>query len=67
MEASEELEKLIALAPKGDRAADSLLQLGLIAGRLGSTERAQGYFDRLKKDMPDSVAARHIPESHSAR
>jgi tol-pal system protein YbgF len=44
--------------PRGEKAADALLKIGLCHKRLGAPERARAAFEQLKAQFPDSYAAR---------
>jgi len=44
--------------PRGEKAADSLLKIGLCHKRLGAPERARAAIERLKAQFPQSQAAR---------
>ena len=44
--------------PRGEKAADALLKIGLCYQRLGQPERARATFERLKAQFPESDAAR---------
>lgn len=57
-EALVDYERVVRVAPRGERAADSLYHAGLCHRRLGDTSRATSSFARLQRDYPTSVAAR---------
>jgi tol-pal system protein YbgF len=59
--AQESFEGVLSRFGSGKKAPDALLKLGLCQDRLGSSARAQEYFDRLKRDYPQSDAAKRIP------
>jgi tol-pal system protein YbgF len=44
--------------PRGEKAADALLKIGLCHRRLGAPERARAALEQLKAQFPDSYAAR---------
>jgi len=46
----------------GRKAPDALLKIGLCHEKLGAPTRAQDYWARLKRDYPQSDAARKIPK-----
>lgn len=52
-----------ALARGGSKAPDALLKIGLCHERLGSSDRASEYWDRLRRDYPRSDAAKKLPHS----
>jgi tol-pal system protein YbgF len=51
-------ESSLKQEPKGEKAADSLLKIGLCHKRLGSPERARAAIQQLKAQFPQSNAAR---------
>ena len=51
-------QKTVTLAPKGDKAADALLRLGLALRALKREDRAREAWGRLVRDFPDSEAAK---------
>jgi tol-pal system protein YbgF len=60
--ALEAYESAVAREPRGDKAPDALLKIGLCHRHLGSPERARGALQRLKTQFPDSDAARLVKE-----
>jgi tol-pal system protein YbgF len=56
--AMEILETMIRRYPRGNKVPDALLRLGYCSLRLGDPERARTYFERVRREHPDSVAAR---------
>lgn len=48
--------------PRGEKAADSLLKIGLCHRHLGASERAQEAMQRLRAQFPESAAARLLSE-----
>ncbi len=56
--ALEAFESSLAREPKGAKAADALLKVGLCHKRLGAPERARDAMERLKAQFPQSDAAR---------
>jgi tol-pal system protein YbgF len=61
LRAAEQFES--ALARGGSKTPDALLKIGMCHDRLGSTERAKDYWDRLRRDYPRSDAAKKLPQS----
>ena len=57
-EALVDFDRVVRLAPQGERAADSLYHAGLCHRRLGDDVSAASAFARLRRDYPNSVAAR---------
>jgi len=51
-------QKTVTLAPKGDRAADALLRLGLALRALKREDQAREAWSRLVRDFPDSEASK---------
>jgi len=60
LRAAEQFEAVIARF-NGSKAADALLKVGMCHDRLGSSQRAREYWDRLKREYPRSDAAKKIP------
>jgi tol-pal system protein YbgF len=60
LKAAEQFEAVLARYG-GVKAPDALLKIGMAHQRLGSSTRAQEYWDRLKRDYPRSDAAKKIP------
>ncbi len=56
--ALEAFETSLATDPRGDKAADALLKVGLCHKQLGAPERARAAIERLKVQFPQSDAAR---------
>lgn len=56
--ALEAFESSLSREPKGDKAADALLKVGLCHKRLGAPDRARAAMERLKSQFPQSDAAR---------
>jgi tol-pal system protein YbgF len=61
LRAAEQFEAVVARFGIGNKAPDALLKIGMCHERLGGSERAAEYWDRLKRDFPKSEAARKIP------
>lgn len=55
--AIDELELLLARFPDGSKVPDALLRLGMCWERLGDSARARQYFERVRREHPDSSAA----------
>ncbi len=53
-----EFEALLAALPKGGKAPDTLLKIGLCQRALGDGARARRTWERLVREFPTSVAAR---------
>jgi tol-pal system protein YbgF len=60
LRAAEQFEAVIARFG-GNKAPDALLKLGMCHDRLGASQRAREYWDRLKNEYPRSDAAKRIP------
>lgn len=63
LRAAEQFEAVLARFGSGNKGADALLKLGMCHDRLGATQRAREYWDRLKNEYPRSDAAKRIPGS----
>lgn len=50
--------------PKGKKAPDALLKLGMSLAKLGRADDARASFARLSQTYPDAAAARRIPEGY---
>jgi tol-pal system protein YbgF len=61
LRAAEQFESVLARPGSGNKAPDALLKLGMCHDRLGASQRAREYWDRLKNDFPRSDAAKRIP------
>jgi tol-pal system protein YbgF len=57
-EALRDFERLVRQHPRGEKAADALLKMGLCHQRMGDETRARAYFRRVRNEYPESVAAR---------
>ena len=66
LRAAEQFEAVLARFGSGSKGPDALLKLGLCHEKLGATQRAQQYWDRLKSDFPRSDAAKRIPSGRDA-
>jgi len=63
LRAAEQFEAVLARFGGGNKAPDALLKIGMCHDRLGSSERAKEYWDRLRREHPRSDAAKRIPQS----
>ena len=63
LRAAEQFEAVLARFGGGNKAPDALLKIGMCHDRLGSSERAREYWDRLRREHPRSDAAKKIPQS----
>ena len=61
LRAAEQFDAVLARFGSGKKAPDALLKLGMCHDRLGSSQRAREYWDRLKTEFPRSDAAKKIP------
>jgi tol-pal system protein YbgF len=61
LRAAEQFDAVVARFGSGNKAPDAMLKLGMCHDRLGSTQRAREYWDRLKNEYPRSDAAKRIP------
>lgn len=62
LRAAEQFEAVLARF-NGNKAPDALLKIGHCHDRLGSSDRAKEYWDRLRRDYPRSEATKKIPAS----
>lgn len=67
LRAAEQFEAVVTRYGAGKKGADALLKLGMCHDRLGSSDRAKEYWDRLRRDFPHSDAVKKIPMSESTR
>ena len=67
LRAAEQFEAVVNRYGAGKKGADSLLKLGMCHDRLGASDRAREYWDRLRRDFPHSDAIKKIPVSESTR
>jgi tol-pal system protein YbgF len=51
-------ENALRREPRGEKAADALLKIGLCHRRLGAPDKARAALEQLKSQFPDSYAAR---------
>ncbi len=65
LRAAEQFEAVLARFGGGNKAPDALLKIGLCHDRLGASERAKEYWDRLRREYPRSDATKKIPQSES--
>jgi tol-pal system protein YbgF len=61
LKAAEQFEAVVARF-NGRKAPDALLKIGMCHDKLGAPTRANDYWSRLKRDFPQSDAARKIPK-----
>ena len=61
LRAAEQFDGVVARFGSGNKSPDALLKLGMCHERLGSSQRAHEYWDRLKNEYPRSDAAKRIP------
>jgi tol-pal system protein YbgF len=61
LRAAEQFEAVLARFGSGNKGPDALLKLGMCHDRLGASQRAREYWDRLKNEYPRSDAAKRIP------
>ena len=55
-------QNALSREPRGEKAADALLKIGLCHRHLGASERAQEAMRRLRTEFPESAAARLLSE-----
>lgn len=67
LRAAEQFEAVLTRYGAGKKGADALLKLGMCHDRLGASDRAKEYWDRLRRDFPHSDAVKKIPMSESTR
>ena len=63
LRAAEQFESVLTRFGAGKKGADALLKLGMCHDRLGASDRAREYWDRLRRDFPKSDAVKKIPVS----
>src|SRR5262249_15657363 len=56
--ATAEFEALVAALPRGEKAPDALLKIGLCQKNLGDSARAKRTLERVVREYPTSAAAR---------
>ncbi len=61
LRAAEQFDAVVARFGNGSKSPDALLKLGMCHDRLGASQRAREYWDRLKREYPRSDAAKKIP------
>ncbi len=59
--AADQFDGLLVSYPASAKVPDALLKLGLTQKKLGSDAKAKAAFTRLRKDFPNSEAAKKIP------
>jgi tol-pal system protein YbgF len=67
LRAAEQFENVINRYGGGKKGPDALLKLGMCQDRLGASDRAREYWDRLRRDFPHSDAVKKIPVSETTR
>jgi tol-pal system protein YbgF len=67
LRAAEQFENVLNRYGGGKKGPDALLKLGFCHDRLGASDRAREYWDRLRRDFPHSDAVKKIPMSESTR
>lgn len=63
LRAAEQFEGVLSKFGAGNKAPDALLKLGWCHERLGASERAHQYWEKLKTEFPKSEAAKRIPSA----
>ena len=53
-----EFERVVERWPRAGKVADALFKIGMCHLRMGDDHRARAYFARVRREHPDSVAAR---------
>lgn len=64
--AIEQFEAVATRSRTGNKVADALLKLGICQEKVGAPEKAQTYFERLRREYPRSDAAKRIPARRGA-
>lgn len=67
LRAAEQFEAVVTRYGAGKKGADALLKLGMCHDRLGASDRAHEYWDRLRRDFPRSDVLKKIPAGESNR
>ena len=67
LHAAEQFEAVVNRFGGGKKGPDALLKMGMCQDRLGASDRAHEYWDRLRRDYPQSDAAKKIPAYESTR
>ena len=57
-EARTDFERVVVRWPRAAKVADALFKIGMCHRRMGDHRRARAYFARVRREHPDSVAAR---------
>jgi tol-pal system protein YbgF len=65
LRAAEQFEAVLSKYT-GTKAPDALLKIGMCHDRLGSSDRAKEYWERLRRDYPRSDAVKRIPGDSSS-
>ena len=63
LRAAEQFDAVLSRFGSGSKAPDALLKLGMCHDKLGASQRARDYWERLKSDFPRSDAAKRIPSA----
>jgi tol-pal system protein YbgF len=63
LRAAEQFDAVLTRSGSGNKGPDALLKLGMCHERLGASQRAREYWDRLKNEYPRSDTAKRIPAS----
>jgi tol-pal system protein YbgF len=61
-DAAREFETLIERFPQSERVAQALVKLGVCRQRLGDDAAARAHFSRVRREFPQSKAARLVPQ-----
>ncbi|MBX3226309.1 MAG: tol-pal system protein YbgF [Labilithrix sp.] len=67
LRAAEQFEAVVTRYGAGKKGADALLKLGMCHDRLGASDRAREYWDRLRRDFPHSDVTKKIPAGETNR
>ena len=67
LRAAEQFEAVVTRYGAGKKGADALLKLGMCHDRLGANDRAREYWDRLRRDFPQSDVTKKIPAGETTR
>lgn len=67
LRAAEQFEAVVTRYGAGKKGADALLKLGMCHDKLGASDRAHEYWDRLRRDFPRSDVLKKIPAGDTTR
>lgn len=67
LRAAEQFEAVVNRFGGGKKGPDALLKMGMCQDKLGASDRAHEYWDRLRRDYPNSDASKKIPAYASTR